>query len=79
MDVTVRIMNSHNYGHFEVTLTEKDVEELEVVDSLRQQAQKLVRDAIADYKAVLAAEHKAEQEEWKRQSDAAIERGEIPF
>lgn len=48
---TVRVMNSHDYSHFEVVLGSDEELTLAEINKLRIQAQKLVDEAIRQYKA----------------------------
>ena len=47
---TVRIMNSYDYSHFEVTLGSEQPLDAEGVNKMRAEAQRLVDIAIHDYK-----------------------------
>ena len=49
METSVKVMNSYDYCHFEVTLSEDNVT-LEEVDNMRKEAQRLVDKAIKQYK-----------------------------
>ncbi len=49
MNASVKVMNSYDYCHFEVVLSAEGVN-LEDVDSLRKDAQRLVDKAIGQYK-----------------------------
>lgn len=49
MNASVKVMNSYDYCHFEVALSEENVS-IEDADNLRKEAQRLVDKAIKQYK-----------------------------
>jgi len=55
MDVSVKIMNSYDYSHFEMTLSEGSLN-LHEANELRKEAQRLVDKAIQQYKKAKAIE-----------------------
>lgn len=52
---SVKVMRSHDYCHFEVTLSSTDANTPEAVDALRKQAARLVDKAVAQYQTAKAA------------------------
>jgi hypothetical protein len=52
---TVKVMNSHDYGHFEVSLVIDGPVAMGMVDALRKDAQRLVDRAIDQYKTARKA------------------------
>jgi len=49
MQASVRVMRSHDYCHFEVSLSADDLEDLKAVDDLRKAAARLADKAVAQY------------------------------
>lgn len=50
MNASVKVMNSYDYCHFEVALSQDNVETIIEIDELRKEAQRLVDRAIKQYK-----------------------------
>lgn len=74
MNASVKVMNSYDYCHFEVTLSSEDVS-LEDVDNLRKEAQRLVDKAIKQYKIAkrVASIDLTPSQELKRRAQAIRE------
>lgn len=47
---SVKVMNSYDYSHFEVILSTDDLVDADFVNSMRKRAQRLVDEAIRQYK-----------------------------
>lgn len=50
MKASVKVMNSYDYGHFEITIGSDDVATLAEINEMRKDAQRLVDNAIKQYK-----------------------------
>lgn len=50
MEASVKVMNSYDYGHFEITIGSDDVSSLAEINEMRKDAQRLVDNAIKQYK-----------------------------
>lgn len=64
MQATVRVMRSHDYCHFETTLT-AEVDDLDGADGLRKQAAILVDEAVRQYKTAKTKEQNRERSEYQ--------------
>lgn len=63
---SVKVMRSHDYCHFEVTLSSNDASTPEQVDALRKEAARLADKAVAQYKIAKSSEQRFHQmsEKW---------------
>lgn len=74
MQATVRILRSHDYCHFEVTLTKEITPDghpsdyMLAVNELRKEAAVLVDEAVRQYKVAKKQEHAREPKEWQLDS-----------
>jgi hypothetical protein len=67
MKASVRVMNSHDYSHFEVTLSSDQEMTPPEINRMRIEAQKLVDEAIRQYKAKKEHENKIANLSWERE------------
>ena len=67
MNASVKIMNSYDYSHFEICLSE-EVDLLREVNEMRKHAQRLVDEAIRQYKKAKEMAAKREGAQFERGS-----------
>jgi hypothetical protein len=66
MDVSVKVMLSYDYNHFEILLSE-ECESLEAVNRLRKSAQRLADEAVRQYKIAKEMAAKRETAPYKKE------------
>lgn len=65
---TVKVMNSYDYSHFEVTLSTDELVDADSVNVMRKRAQRLVDEAIRQYKVAKEKAQKRCSLEYERQN-----------
>lgn len=68
---SVKVMRSHDYCHFEVSLASADAATPELVDELRKTAARLADKAVAQYKTAKAAHARLDRISQKSELDYA--------
>lgn len=72
MKASVRVMRSHDYCHFEVSLSSDEDMDLDQINEMRKQAALLVDEAVRQYRIAKKKENSRERFEWDK--ERAIER-----
>lgn len=65
---SVKVMNSYDYSHFEVSLSTDDLVDADSVNVMRKRAQRLVDEAIRQYKVAKEKAQKRVSLEYEREN-----------